>query len=61
MKIIDEWETQKIKKQKYQQQKKTKTQRKEQGGTDVIVRERAKWFCGAFKFSPINIKSFFNF
>ena len=50
----------KNKKAKLTTTKKTKTQRKEQGETDVIVRERAKWLCSAFKFSPINIKSFFN-
>ena len=50
------------KKQKQQQLKKNKvTKKRTRGDRRYSERERAKWFCCAFKFSPINIKSFFSF
>ena len=54
MKKIGEKETQKTKQNKTKfKKKKKKTERENKG--DANYSERYKWFCWAFKFSPINM------
>ena len=51
MEIIDERE----------KQKRNKDRKKQRSGASYSESVKAKWFCCAFKFCPINMEGFFNF